>query len=66
MYTTEEHDIPELYAMDPDGGNKVRLTETAVFEGQPAVSPDGDRIAFISDEAGGNTDIYVMDADGAN
>ncbi len=55
----------EIYVMDADGGNEQRLTENAVYEGQPSWSRDGKRIAFVSDRDG-NTEIYVMDADGGN
>ncbi len=36
-----------------------------MFEDYPVFSPDGKKIAFISDR-GNNLDIYVMDADGQN
>ncbi len=55
----------EIYVMDADGGNEQRLTENAVYEGQPSWSRDGKRIAFVSDRDG-NLEIYVMDADGGN
>ena len=31
---------------------------------QPAFSPNGDRIVYVSDRAGGDTDIWVMNTDG--
>ena len=45
------------------GGAPVPLTEDRFGEGEPALSPDGSRIAFVSDR-GGSLDIWVMDVDG--
>ena len=56
----------EIYVMDADGSNEQRLTENAVYEGQPSWSRDGKRIAFTSTSRDGNSEIYVMDADGGN
>jgi hypothetical protein len=55
----------DLYAVNTDGGDLVRLTNTPGVDvlGSQAWSPDGTRIAFgYSDGAG--TDIYLMNADG--
>ena len=58
----------EIYVMDNDGGNLQRLTENCQNDLSPSWSPDGERIAFASDEKGNfeNFEIYVMDANGGN
>jgi|GEM_PF-245123 len=62
---TGEPDL-DIYVMDADGSNVVRLTDTPGRDGFPAWSPAGDKIAFWSERDGGNCEIYVMDADGSN
>ena len=58
----------EIYVMDADGGNEQRLTENRKNDESPSWSPDGERIAFVSDRKGDfeNYEIYVMGADGGN
>ena len=59
----------DIYVMDVDGGNPQNLTNNRHDDQQPSWSPDGKRIAFMSDKRGvafQNYDIYVMDADGKN
>lgn len=56
---------PEIYVMDADGSNPVRLTTHPGYDGAPTWSPDGTRIAFASSRTG-NSDIFIMDADGSN
>jgi Tol biopolymer transport system component len=51
----------EIYVMDPDGQNPLRLTNNAAEDAQAAWSPDGLLIAFVS-ARDGNSEIYVMDA----
>ena len=53
----------EIYAMDRDGTNLMRLTEHPADDTNPAWSPDGSRIAFESTRDG-FTDIYVMTVTG--
>jgi len=42
---------------------QARLTNNQADDFQPAWSPDGSRLAFVSDREG-NFEIYVMSADG--
>jgi len=58
---------PDIYVMDADGSNTTRLTNNPASDVNPAWSPDGTKIAFVSARAGfGNDEIYVTDADGSN
>lgn len=54
----------QLYAMDADGGNVVRLTSNARSDYAPEWSPDGRRITFLSDREG-PPEVYIMNADGS-
>lgn len=51
--------------MDSDGRNPTNLTNDPDFDGEPAFSPDGSKIAFVSDRDG-NREVYVMDSNGEN
>jgi Tol biopolymer transport system component len=54
----------DIYVMNPDERHATNLTPNSPgLDFQPAWSPDGEKIAFVS-EREGNFDIYVMDADG--
>jgi Tol biopolymer transport system component len=55
----------EIYLMDVDGTNPIRLTNDIANDVGPAWSPDGTKIAFSSNRDG-NNEIYVMNADGSN
>ena len=51
-----------IYAVDADGGSLRRLTQTpGAFDGAPAYSPDGRRIAFTC----GNFELCLMNSDGS-
>ena len=64
----------EIFVMDHNGGNRVRLTqqEGVISDRRPAWSPDGTKIAFYSNRDAQEPaqwvehDIYVMNADGSN
>ena len=56
----------EIYVMDSDGRNQVRLTDDPANDLDSSWSPDGDRIAFVSNRERGVEQIYVMDSDGGN
>jgi len=53
-----------IYLTDPDSGAQQRLT-TGGSDGQPAWSPDGRQIAYISQDDG-NFEIYRINADGTH
>ncbi len=53
-----------IWVMSSDGSDPRRLTGQAWNDESPAWSPDGARIAFVSDRDG-NREIYVMYADGS-
>ena len=55
----------EIYIMNPDGTEQIRLTKTSADELYPTWSPTGEEILFVSDRDG-IRDLYLMDADGSN
>jgi hypothetical protein len=55
----------DIYVMRADGSERQRLTEDESNNMAPVWSPDGRRIAFVSDRDG-NREIYVMSASGSN
>jgi len=55
---------PEIYVMDPDGTNAVRLTNDPAVDGAPAFTPDGRIVVFHSDRVGKRNQIFAMGVDG--
>ena len=57
--------LGDIYTMPIEGGAPTRIAEGLAFEHQPRFSPDGKRIAFVSDRAGGDN-IWLMNRDGSD
>jgi dipeptidyl aminopeptidase/acylaminoacyl peptidase len=53
----------ELYRVSRAGGKPIAITNTPRDEFAPAISPDGQRIAFVSNERG-NIDLFLMPVSG--
>ena len=56
----------EIYVMDANGESQKRLTNHPFLDSEPVWSPDGKRIAFVSNRRWFNLHIYIMDSDGRN
>jgi len=54
----------QIYVMDPNGGNPLRITYDAASDVDPDISPNGKSIVFTSNQTG-NNDIFVQDRSGA-
>jgi len=57
--------LGDLYSLPIAGGEAKALTHSIAWEHQARFSPDGKKLAFISD-AGGGDNIWVMDVNGSN
>ena len=54
--------LGDLYTMPSAGGKATPLTRGMAFDGQPRFSPDGKKIAFVSDRDGG-WNLWTMSLD---
>jgi serine/threonine protein kinase len=56
----------DIYVIERNGSGLTKLTDSSSNDEDPAWSPSGDHIAFVSDRNDNSDDIYIMNADGTN
>ena len=56
----------DIFTMNANDTGHTNVTNSAGYDAEGAWSPDGTKIAFVSDREAGNLDIWVMDANGGN
>lgn len=69
-FVSERSGLPQIFVMGVDGENLLQLTQVTEGACQPAWSPDGTQLLFVTPCAGKverypNSAIYVMNADGS-
>ena len=57
--------LGDIYTMSINGGEATPIAEGMAWEMQPRFSPDGNKVAFTSDRAGGDN-IWIMSPDGSD
>ena len=65
VFTSARDGNREIYLMNPDGSQQIRLTDNPADDLYPAWSPTGEQILFTSNR-NGERDLYLMDANGEN
>ena len=65
-FTSYRDGNPEIYVINSDSTNHVRLTNNPGVDDHATWSPDGTKIAFVSDRPAGGFAIFIMNADGTN
>ena len=65
LFTSTRDGNREIYTMNPDGSEQMRLTHHPGNDLSAVWSPTGEQILFISDRDGVR-DLFLMDSDGSN
>jgi Tol biopolymer transport system component len=63
-FTSQRDGNEEIYVMNADGTDLVRLTNDPGIDTRPSWSPDGRRLTFTSSREG-NFKVFVMNDDGS-
>jgi Tol biopolymer transport system component len=64
-FTSERNGAPEIYVINPDGSNLIKLTNDITPKYAPSWSPDGKKIVFGTND-NDSASLYIMNGDGSN
>lgn len=64
LYVSRKNGRWQIFSCEADGKNPLALTNADFNAWKPEYSPNGNRIAFFSDEEGPDWHLYVMNLDG--
>jgi Tol biopolymer transport system component len=64
-FTSEQDGYPEIYVINSDGTNLIKLSNEIHPKSGPSWSPDGTKIAFATNN-NDSASLYIMNADGSN
>ena len=64
LYCAQRNDNFDIYSIPAEGGVEKRLTDAAGLDDGPEYAPDGRKIYFQSERAGGVPKIWRMNPDG--
>ena len=64
MSSRDGNEMGDLYLMDLDGENQIRIGNTPAWGSAPRWSPDGTRIAFYTGEQWDGYTLHIVDDDG--
>jgi Tol biopolymer transport system component len=64
-FVSERDGFPEIYVINLDGSNLVKLTNSVTPQSDPSWSPDGKKIVFASNN-NDSASLYIMNADGTD
>ncbi len=57
---THDYENEDIYIVNRDGSNMQRITDTKTLEGHPIFTPDGEKIAYVS-EQNGVSNVFIHD-----
>lgn len=65
VFSSKDGDDFELYVMNPETGEKTKITDNEHDDWGPDWGPEGEKLVFVS-QRNDNTDIYTIDANGGS